>query len=1120
MSISLRQLLRNAVVGLAGFVAASAWALSAYAADEKPVPLPVAELKRDTPVDFEQELLPIFAHSCLACHNATDSENEVVLETPQTIAKGSAEGPIVAPGKSAESKLFAVAAHLSGAAMPPAGNKVGAAPLKPEELALLKLWIEQGAKGEVKGQGPTKWQPLPRGVNPIYATAISADGQTVACGRANQVFLYHGPSGLPLGRLTDPELLKAGIYANAGVADLDLIESLAFSPDGERVAAGGFRTAKIWRRPHDVMLGEFALAGDAARAIAVTADGKFIAVGDAGGKIAWIDAATKQIVRTLAGHAGPVSALALSADGARLYSGGEDKTVRVWNTADGAQVAQWSTPAPIAAALLVAGGSQLATAHADNLIRTWNIAGSLPNDAAATPAPAKEFKGHTGPVTCLALASADGKQFASGSRDSTLRVWNVDAGNQLRELNHGAPILAIAVRADGKRLVTSGENNVVRVWDGEKNQSLAENRGNIWARLKLERSTRVAAAMKARLEDRKQAVPQAEMLAKTEAENVKKATDSKTAAEKNLTAKQEAAKKPTADRMAAEQALADAKTASVKAIADKPLAEKAFADAQVALDKAKAAKQTAAKQAADAQPANTAANQAKTAAEQAAKQRGDDAKKAADALTAAKAAAAKDAQNKALADAAAAAEKASTDAAAKQTEAHTLLTAATTKATDAAAVLKAAQEAQAAADKAQNDASTARNAAEQAKQKAIAAVPQSAEKIRQSEQKLKQATEVFQKADGEVQTAQSAVTAAVKAIETATTAAKAATAAVPAAQQAVAAAEAAAKQADADIETAKTASAASEKLRRALAISADGLRVAAAGDDGVVHLYSTANGAPIDTLTAAPAAGAAVVPVAAVAFLPDGSLVSAADKRVIRWDVTPAWQHERTIGKPDDGVTLADRVLSLAFSPDGKLLATGSGQPSRSGQVKLWNVADGSLAAEFADAHSDTVYSLDFSPDGQFLATAAADRFMKVWNVGTQKLVRTFEGHTGHVLGVTWKGDGKRLASCSADMSIKIWDAASGEQVRSITGAAKEIISITFIGDGDEIISANGEGAARVNRAGDGGSVRNYGSSDFQYSVAASDDGKLVVTGGQDSTLRIWNGQQDNKVLFEIAAPK
>ena len=97
--------------------------------------LPVASLARKTPVDFQDEILPVFRANCLACHNQTKSKADVILETPKDIA----EADIVVPGKPMESLLFKSAAHLEDPAMPPKENKVSAKSLNPQQLALLKL---------------------------------------------------------------------------------------------------------------------------------------------------------------------------------------------------------------------------------------------------------------------------------------------------------------------------------------------------------------------------------------------------------------------------------------------------------------------------------------------------------------------------------------------------------------------------------------------------------------------------------------------------------------------------------------------------------------------------------------------------------------------------------------------------------------------------------------------------------------------------------------------------------------------------------------------------------------------------------------------------------------------
>src|SRR5438105_14645507 len=76
-----------------------------------PVPLPVAEVKRDAPVDFEKEILPILSANCLACHNRTKSKADLVLETPSDMLKGGESRPAVVPRNGEQSLILNVAAH-------------------------------------------------------------------------------------------------------------------------------------------------------------------------------------------------------------------------------------------------------------------------------------------------------------------------------------------------------------------------------------------------------------------------------------------------------------------------------------------------------------------------------------------------------------------------------------------------------------------------------------------------------------------------------------------------------------------------------------------------------------------------------------------------------------------------------------------------------------------------------------------------------------------------------------------------------------------------------------------------------------------------------------------------
>ena len=232
-----------ALLGIAGIFVLCGISFAADQAAAKG--LPIAKIKHSGPVDFEREILPILKNNCLACHNETKPKGGLILETPQKILKGGDNGPAAVPKKPLESLLFKAATHQDPELiMPPPDNKVAAVALKPEELGLLQLWIEQGAKGEVRASAPIVWQPMPASFNVIYAVALTRDGQYAACGRGNQIFVYHLPSQRLMARLNDPQIQKT---SGAGTAHRDTVNSLAFSPDGELLASGGYREVKLWR---------------------------------------------------------------------------------------------------------------------------------------------------------------------------------------------------------------------------------------------------------------------------------------------------------------------------------------------------------------------------------------------------------------------------------------------------------------------------------------------------------------------------------------------------------------------------------------------------------------------------------------------------------------------------------------------------------------------------------------------------------------------------------------------------------------------------------------------------------------------------------------------------------
>lgn len=319
-------------------------------------------------------------------------------------------------------------------------------------------------------------------------------------------------------------------------------------------------------------------------------------------------------------------------------------------------------------------------------------------------------------------------------------------------------------------------------------------------------------------------------------------------------------------------------------------------------------------------------------------------------------------------------------------------------------------------------------------------------------------------------------------------------------------------KATADLATAKQSVAKPKGKPVAVALAPDGLRAAAVFDDGRLTVWAVATGTPVEEVTGTAAPTATLAARADGLFsatLPDGKVLTSAPTQV--------WAHERTLGGEKDPSLFIDRVNAVRFSPDGQRLAAGGGEPSRSGDLTLFDLATGKATATWRERHDDIVMCLDFSPDGKLLASGAADKIARVIEVASGKQVNLFEGHTHYVMGVAFRADGRVLATGGADGVVTSWDMILGERKKKIEGWTKEVTSLQFIGASNQIVTSSGDNRVRIVRD-DGSEVRTIaGLPDFMQAAASNPSGTTLVGGGEDSTLRVWNGA-DGKEIAAFAA--
>ncbi len=409
------------------------------------------------PVSFRKDIAPILLENCLACHGPKKAEGSFRVDTFERVM---AAGDTGTPGFTASdvdnSEVYLrIISEDEGERMPLESD-----PLPAEKAALVKRWVEEGAKYDAKDPKASLASIVPPPVYPdapetyshtvpITAVTFSPDGsQVVVAGyyeltvwnpldgalvkRIGNVgertySLAYSPDGKILavgggqpGRLGEVRLFDpaAGTLTKVLLSTSDVVFDVVFNPAGDRLAVtsadGVLRIFNVASGAEELTITSHS---DWIMSVAWNADGTKLASASRDKTAKVFDAKTGELIVTYAGHGQPVKGVAFHPDGAEVYSSAADKKVQRWKIADGKKSADVGSLGGENYKLKTGGGFMF-VGSADKSARQYEL---------KTHKQVRSYAGHSDWVLSTAFHGGT-KRLAAGTFDGQVRIWNTEDG--------------------------------------------------------------------------------------------------------------------------------------------------------------------------------------------------------------------------------------------------------------------------------------------------------------------------------------------------------------------------------------------------------------------------------------------------------------------------------------------------------------------------------------------------------------------------------------------------------------------------------------------------------------------------------------------------------------------